>query len=96
MVISFSSLLEGWWGEGGQNILFSVPSKELVLRSIGGREGEKGRGKGPGLCSGPRRIICYSSLTVTVGSTIHIVMPRKMGTNIFTAQGCFKGLSNLI
>lgn len=95
MVISFSSLLEGWWGRVVRTSYFlhqawSWSSEALV-------EGkERGNGKGPGPCSGPRLIICYSSLTVTVGSTIHIVMPRKMGTNIATAQGCFKGLSNLI
>ena len=40
-------------GEGGQNILFSAPSMELVLRSIGGREGERKR-KGTRSMLGPK------------------------------------------
>lgn len=51
-MIALNSLFGVW--AGGQNIIFSVPSTELVLRSIGGREGEKGRGKGSGLRLSPR------------------------------------------
>lgn len=51
-VIALNSLFGVW--AGGQNFMFSVPSTELVLRSIGGREGEKGKGKGSGLRLSPR------------------------------------------